>query len=211
MMETPKKKKNDTIDNQSFWQNHYPLVLVIVTFIILTLYSIAVFYLSVRDMSNIVYPLIGLGNSFNPLALIISLIIALAVLGLIISRTVSNQRNIKKLLSDFMAFGLIIALAFLTYYVFVIFLLLGDKHAGKSRLQVNNSAVYTLVGRTSYPIESEVLTIYKCDSMGLFCSRIFETDRQYRSYYISELLFDEETREISIIVNGAVVETVQLE
>ncbi|GAB5490505.1 MAG: hypothetical protein Phog2KO_07200 [Phototrophicaceae bacterium] len=203
--------KNDTVEKVSFWRQHYPLVVVILTFIIITLYSIAVFYLSFRDMFYVVHPLVGLGSLLNILMLIISPIISLTVICLIIGRTVSSQRNIQKMLIDFIAFGLAIALVFVTYTFLLSFSVLGDKHTARDRLQVDNGAVYTLIGRHSYPVESEILTIYKCDNIGLFCSRVFETGRQYRSYYPIELAYNEENQQFSIIVNDEVVETIQLE
>ncbi|GAB5490504.1 MAG: hypothetical protein Phog2KO_07190 [Phototrophicaceae bacterium] len=69
---------------------------------------------------------------------------------------------------------------------------------------------------TSHFVPDDSLTygtyiIFECDKNGITCAQIFETSSVNNIHDPAELAYDEATQQLSILSNGEVIETYQLE
>lgn len=213
-MDNQKKKKNDIIENLSFWQRHSPLLSVILVLGSLLIY-ISIMRNNALNIENesIIYPVLMSPKPIISLGLIfVPVIIFLIMLFLLSSREPSYKCNVISLWSDIITFGLALFLGCGISIYFLGTFLFGESYIHQDRLNLDNQ-IYML---TSHFLLHDGLNyytyiIFECDNNGISCSKIFETSRVQNAHDPAELTYDEENQELSIIVNDEVVETVQLE
>lgn len=211
-METPKKKKNSTIPRTSFWRRHYPLIIALISLVALYLYFLQFRLLTGVEYFSVLYPLIESGYLIT--GIISCLIVPITFLIFVIAvskRGLWGNHTIVTMWSDFFASVIMVIITIFACVYFFAFFLFGDLYVHKDRLELNNQ-VYILSGHNTYDdLGYGNFVLYECDNRVLFCSKIYETNSGYDTGFPAELSFDGNTQAISIIINGEVVHTYQLE
>lgn len=212
-MENSKKKKNDTIENLSFWRRYYPLIIVISTLAILFSYILIVeFNTSLPRQATIIYPVYTSLNLFSMIFIFIIVpVLFPGIIRIIVKRNQLSVHTFNSRGSDFLAIGLMIFIG--TFACGYLFLTLfgNDSFVHKDRIIVDNQT-YNLTNYIYWEnFGSGHLRIYECDILGLFCSQLHSYTRPVDNDDSAELAYDEATQQLSIIVEGEVVETYQLD
>ncbi len=211
-MESSKKKKHDIQPRVSFWRRHYPLVFALITVLALFLYFLQLRPLIAFEYARVLYPLIESGYLITGIISCVIVPTTFLIFVLAVSkRGLWGNHTIVTMWSDFFASVIMVVITIFACVYFLLFFVFGDVYVHKDRLEVNNQ-VYILSGYNTYDdLGYGDFILYECDNQILFCSKIYETNWEYYTGFPAELAFNETTQELSIIINGEVVHTHQLE
>ncbi len=209
-METSKKKKTNTQSRQSFWRQHYPLILSISTLLAIFLYIVLLENQKpVRD-SIVIYPLLIWSGLIEVIFVYLIIpTIFIAILGMIIKRFQSRGLTFNTKWNDFVAFALILVFGMSLCMQLMVSMVHRDVYLHQDRLEIDNQLYMLTIFVEFIPNSSAI--VYHCDATGIFCSKILETLFLDNTSSPAELAFNETTQELSIIINGEVVHTHQLE
>lgn len=211
-METSKKKKTNTQSRQSFWRQHYPMIITILIAIMLFFFSKIMVGLSQIKFSSVLYPHQGAGIliGFSVLYFVFPSGF-LVVFAIIFKRNLSTSRTIATRVSDF--FTLILTcLSCLATLICILDLRLEiDTYHHKDTLRLTNHT-YTLSFHDSIDVfANRKFVLYDCENLAFLCPKIYESSRNYDRNYQIELAFNEATQELSILFNGEAVHIHPLE
>jgi len=189
---------------------HYPLILAIIAFIVLLQCMSLISNVEIAGDSAVLFLILtGLKSVGTALSCVVIPFTFLFVIWMIHRERQHNYR-IAAILSDLVALGMITFTVLLAFvYIFVI----STSYANRQKDNiVLNDQIFSLLGRNTYDdLGYGRFVLYRCDSQGYSCSEIYETNWDYDTSQPAKLAYNSNAQKVSVIIDGEVLYTHQLE